>query len=104
MLVAVGTKNPSKLEEGGYDGVVHTGSDEEVAQKIQQAVSKSFEFGDHTPLGVFYQNEHIPTFEERLTARMPSYGSNPPALQEIAHEDGTPLTNVQKMLDEIRVT
>src|SRR3989454_2411680 len=93
-----------KLEEGGYDGVVHTGSDEEVARKIQQAVSKSFEFGDHTPLGVFYQNEHIPTFEERLTARMPSYGSNPPALQEIAHEDGTPLTNVQKMLDEIRVT
>ena len=93
-----------KLEEGGYDGVVHTGSDEEVAQKIQQAVSKSFEFGDRTPLGVFYQNEHIPTYEERLAARMPSYRSNPPALQEIAHEDGTPLTNVQKMLDEIRVT
>ena len=93
-----------KLEDGGYDGVVHTGSDEAVAQKSQQAVSKSVEFGDHTPLGVFYQNEHIPTYEERLTARIPIYGSNPPALQEIAHEDGTPLTNVQKMLDEIRVT
>ncbi len=93
-----------KLEEGGYDGVVRTGSDEEVAQKIQQAVPKSFEFGDHTPLGVFYQNEYIPTYEERLAGRMPSYRSNPPALQEIAHEDGTPLTNVQKMLDEIRVT
>lgn len=93
-----------KLEDGGYDGVVQTGSDEEVSQKIQQAVSKSFEFGDHTPIGVFYQNEHIPTYEERLAGRMPTYRSNPPALQEIARQDGTSLTSVQKMLDEIRVT
>ncbi len=93
-----------KLEEEDYDGVVHDGNDEEVAQKIEQAVPKSLELGDHTPLGVFYQNEHIPTYEERLGARMPTYRSSPPALQEIAREDGTPLTNVQKMLDEIRVT
>ena len=64
---------------------------------------KSFEFGDHTPIGVFYQNEFIPTYEERLTARMPSYKTNPPADQEIAHADGTPLANIDKLLEDMRV-
>ncbi len=93
-----------KLEETGYDGVVHNGDDVEVAEKIHQAVQKSFEFGDHTPIGVFYQNEHIPTYEERLNSRMPTYKSYPPAAQEIARKDGSPITNVQKLLDEMRVT
>ena len=75
----------------------------EMEDKIKQAVMKSFEFGDHTPIGVFYQNEHIPTYEERLTQRMPTYRSSPPAEQKIAHDDGTPLANVQKLLDELSV-
>jgi len=70
---------------------------------MEQAVMKSFEFGDHTPIGVFYQNEFIPTYEERLTGRSPSYRSNPPAAQDIARPDGTPLTNIQKLLDDLRV-
>jgi 2-oxoglutarate ferredoxin oxidoreductase subunit beta len=65
---------------------------------------KAFEFGDHTPIGVFYQNEWIPTYEERLSQRMPSYRDAPPAEQKIAREDGTPLANVMKLLDELRVT
>jgi 2-oxoglutarate ferredoxin oxidoreductase subunit beta len=93
-----------KLEQEGYDGVVHTGDQDEVAKKTEQAVLKTFEFGDRTPIGVFYQNEHIPTYEERLAGRMPAYKTSPPALQEIAHEDGTPMSSVQKLLDDIRVT
>ncbi|MDA4128517.1 MAG: 2-oxoacid:ferredoxin oxidoreductase subunit beta [Thaumarchaeota archaeon] len=92
-----------KMEESGYDPVVHTGGDAEVADKIHQAVQKSFELGDHTPIGVFYQNEHIPTYEERLNQRMPTYRSNPPAKQEIATADGTPIANVSKLLEEMRV-
>jgi 2-oxoglutarate ferredoxin oxidoreductase subunit beta len=91
-----------KLEEG-Y-GVVKTGSVEEVEEKLKQAIAKSFEFGDHTPIGIFYQNEHIPTYENRLNSRMPSYRSNPPATQEISHKDGTSLANIQKLLEEFRVT
>ena len=72
-------------------------------QKIQQALLKSFEFGDHTPIGVFYQNEFIPTYEERLTGRAPTYKTNPPATQEIAKPDGTPLSNIDKLLEELRV-
>ena len=93
-----------KLEETGYDGVVHNGDEGEVEKKVGQAVLKTFEFGDHTPLGVFYQNEFVPTYEERLTGRVPSYKSNPPATQEIARPDGTPLSNVASLLDELRVT
>ncbi len=92
-----------KLEESGYDGVVHNPDEDEMEKKVQQAVLKSFEFGDHTPLGVFYQNEHVPTYEERLASRMPSYKTNPPADQEIAHADGTPLANIDKLLEDMRV-
>lgn len=92
-----------KLEEIGYDGVVHENNEEEVEKKIAQAVLKSFEFGDRTPIGVFYQNEFVPTYEERLTNRMPAYKEFPPAEQIIAHEDGTPASLVQKLLDELIV-
>jgi len=92
-----------KLDATGYDGVVKSDDVGEMEDKIKQAMVKSFEFGDHTPIGVFYQNEHIPTYETRLSARMPTYLSAPPAEQEIARPDGTPLANVQKLLDELRV-
>src|SRR5208337_1522577 len=92
-----------KLEETGYDGVVHNAGEEEMEKKVQQAVLKSFEFGDHTPIGIFYQNEFVPTFEERLAARMPSYKTNPPADQEIAKADGTPLANIDRLLEDMRV-
>lgn len=93
-----------KLEQEGYDGVVHGGDEQEMEEKIKQAMMKSFEFGDHTPIGVFYQNEHIPTYEERISQRMPTYRKNNPAAQEISHKDGTPLASIQKLLDELRVT
>ena len=93
-----------KLEEGGYDGVVHSNDEAEIEKKVQQAVLKSFEFGDHTPIGVFYQNEFVPTYEERLTRRTPSYKTSPPAAQEIARPDGTPLTNISRLLEDLRVS
>jgi len=93
-----------KLEDTGYDGVVHKNQESEVQQKIQQAVLKSFEFGDHTPLGVFFQNEFVSTYEERLAGRSPSYKTNPPAAQEIARPDGTPLANISKLLEDLRVS
>ena len=62
-----------KLEDTGYDGVVRTPTTDEMEEKIKGAIMRSFEFGDHTPIGVFYQNEHIPTYEDRLAQRIPSY-------------------------------
>ena len=106
LLDAAGKPTPRtyKLEPTGYDGVVKTGTEEEMEDKIKQAIMKSFEFGDHTPIGIFYQNEHIPTYGERLIARMPSYGAVPPASQTILQKDGNPTANIQKLLEELRVT
>ena len=105
-LDAAGKAQPRtyKLEGTGYDGVVHSNDEAEIEKKVQQAVLKSFEFGDRTPIGVFYQNEFVPTYEERLTGRSPSYKTNPPSAQEIARPDGTPLANISKLLEELRVS
>jgi len=35
--------------------------------------------GDRIPIGVFYKNEHVPTFEERIAQRVPTYMDHPPA-------------------------
>ena len=79
-----------KLEETGYDGVVH--SDDEINNKMAQVVEKSNEWGDKIPIGIFYQNEHIPTFEDRITNRINNYRQSPPAMQSIS-----------KMLDDLRI-
>jgi 2-oxoglutarate/2-oxoacid ferredoxin oxidoreductase subunit beta len=93
-----------KLEDTGYDGVVRTPQTGEMEEKIKQGIMKSFEFGDHTPIGVFYQNELIPTYEDRLKQRIPSYSENPPSEQEIARKDGTPAAVVSSLLEDFRVT
>jgi 2-oxoglutarate/2-oxoacid ferredoxin oxidoreductase subunit beta len=93
-----------KLEDTGYEGAVKTPETDEMEEKIKQAMMKSFEFGDHTPIGVFYQNEHIPTYEDRLAQRLPGYIDDPPAKEEISRKDGTPAAVVGKLLDEFRVT
>ena len=92
-----------KLEETSFEGIVKTGESGEMEEKIKQAMMKSFEFGDHTPIGVFYQNEHIPTYGERLAERIEGYMENPPAKQDIARSDGTPAAVVGKLLDEFKV-
>jgi 2-oxoglutarate ferredoxin oxidoreductase subunit beta len=91
-----------KLEETGYDGVVH--SQEEEFPKYLAALTKAQEWGDKIPMGVFYQNELVPTYEERISKRIPSYVENPPAKQPISDAEGKPIISLRKMLEELRVT
>lgn len=91
-----------KLEETGYDGVVH--SPEEAFQKYIAALTKAQEWGDKIPIGVFYQNEFEPNYHERISKRIPNYSVNPPAKQTISDSKGKPTTNIRKMLDELKVT
>jgi 2-oxoglutarate/2-oxoacid ferredoxin oxidoreductase subunit beta len=90
-----------KLEETGYDGEVH--SPEEINQKMSQVIEKSNEWGNRIPIGVFYQNEHVPTYQERIAARIPDYMENPPAQQQIADNEGRPLTSIDKLLADLQV-
>ena len=90
-----------KLEETGYDGVVR--SDDEINNKMAKVVEKSNEWGDKIPIGIFYQNEHIPTFEDRIANRINNYRQIPPAMQSIADQQNKPISNISKMLDDLRI-
>jgi 2-oxoglutarate ferredoxin oxidoreductase subunit beta len=90
-----------KLEETGYDGTVH--KEDQVDIKVGQVIQKSNEWGNRIPLGVFYQNEHVPTYQERILSRIDSYMENPPARQTISDQNKKPLANIQNLLDALRV-
>jgi 2-oxoglutarate ferredoxin oxidoreductase subunit beta len=90
-----------KMEEAGYDGIVRDPA--EINAKMAQVIEKSNEWGDKIPIGVFYQNEHIPTYQERISARIPNYLESPPAKQQIADANGKSITNIEGLLDDLRV-
>ncbi len=90
-----------KLEDTGYNGVVNDPS--ELNEKMAKVVEKSNEWGSRIPIGVFYQNEHVPTYQERLSARIPNYMGYPPAHQKIADANGRPITNIEGLLNDLRV-
>lgn len=91
-----------KLEETGYDGIVR--SPEEILQKSVAALTKSQEWGDRIPMGVFYQNELVSTYQDRIAHRIAGYHEAPPAKQVISDAEGKPVTSIAKMLDELKVT
>jgi len=89
-----------KLEDTHFDPVVHY--DDEIDEKLAQALIKSLEWGTKIPTGVFYKNEIISPFTTRLTDKIPNYMENPPSKQIIS-KDGIPTTDVSKILDSMKV-
>src|SRR5919108_914141 len=90
-----------KLEETGYNGTVH--SDDDLNDKMAKVIQKSNEWGDKIPIGVFYQNEHIPTFEDRIANRIDNYLISPPAKQSISNEQGKPISRISHILEDLRI-
>lgn len=90
-----------KLEEAGYDGTVR--DEAEVEQKITQAIFKSFEFGDRIPIGIFYRNPMVPTYEERIQTITPNYLKAPPAYQPIRDIEYRPISLIDEFLKEFLV-
>lgn len=91
-----------KLEETGYDPVVHNQAEE--SEKRMSAMSKSSEWGDRIPIGVFYKNELQPTFADRITGRIPFYSTNPPAKQRISDENGESTADLSEFFDDLRTS
>ena len=91
-----------KLEEKRYDPVVHYSEEAELNEKLSQALIKSLEWGASIPIGIFYKNEIISRYAERLMDKIPNYLENPPAKQRIS-KDRKPITNVSKLLDSLQV-
>lgn len=59
--------------------------------------------GKRIPIGIFYKNEIISTFEKRITDIVPNYLENPPAKQTILTKDGKSTTDVSEILDSLTV-
>ena len=91
-----------KLEDARFDPVVHVAEEAEVNEKLAQALIKSLEWGNKIPTGIFYQNEIISPYEDRLTDKIPNYLENPPSSQNIS-QNGLSITDVSKILDSLKV-
>ena len=91
-----------KLEETGYDPVVHSLAEE--FEKKMSAMDKAREWGDRIPIGVFYKNELQPTFVDRITNRIPFYRTNPPAKQRISDERGDSTADLSEFFDDLRTS
>ena len=90
-----------KLEDTGYDGIIH--SDDNLDNKMAKVIEKSNEWGDEIPIGIFYQNEYIPTYEDRIASRIDNYLTNPPAKQNISDSQKKPISTISKILEDLRV-
>ena len=89
-----------KLEEEGYNGTVD--NDEESSTKLIKAIEKSKEWENRIPVGVFYENKNIPTYEDRIQSRIDNYKKYPPALQTIKQENDNPNINIDRLIEELR--
>ncbi len=90
-----------KLDGTGYDPLVK--SWEQIDAKIAQAMMKGREWGDKIPIGVFYKNELVPTYEKRISSRIPNYVTAPPAKQPIADSEGRPVTDLTRLFQSLAV-
>jgi len=91
-----------KLEDRGFDPVVHYDSESEKNEKLSQSLIKSLEWGNSIPIGVFYKNDMISPYTERLRDKIPNYLENPPAKQNIS-KNGLSNTDISKILDSLEV-
>ena len=62
-----------KLEDTGFDPVVHYSEESQLNEKLSQALIKSLEWGGKIPTGIFYKNELITPYGGRLADKIPNY-------------------------------
>jgi 2-oxoglutarate/2-oxoacid ferredoxin oxidoreductase subunit beta len=91
-----------KLEETSFDPLVHDES--EVFNKKVAGMEKAQEWGDHIPIGVFYKNPFEPTFQERLTKRIPFYMQTPPAKQKLKDDSGASNIDLSEFFKDLKTS
>ncbi|MGF3521908.1 MAG: 2-oxoacid:ferredoxin oxidoreductase subunit beta [Candidatus Bathyarchaeia archaeon] len=91
-----------KLEDVNFDPVVENWDED--WQKKTAALEKAQEWGDRIPIGVFYKNQLEPTFQERLSHRIPFYLTYPPAKQKLCGENGASHVDLQAFIDDLKTS
>jgi len=77
-----------KLEEAGWDPVVR--DPKEAEEKKLKAFELAIRESDKIPIGVFYVNPHVESFEDRLSKFIPQYKEAPPG-RKIIERNGKPI-------------
>lgn len=90
-----------KLENNGYDGELR--EPEKYYELATKVIEKSNEWGDKIPIGIFYQNEHIATYQERISEKINNYSEYPPAKQRITLDKNETNSNIDGLLESISV-
>jgi 2-oxoglutarate ferredoxin oxidoreductase subunit beta len=91
-----------KLGETGFDPVVHDWAED--FQKKMAALDKAREWGDRIPIGVFYKNELEPTFQERITKRIPFYMERPPAKQKLCDTNSLSTVDLSEFMKNLKTS
>ena len=82
------------------DPEVHNES--ETLAKMTQAIKNAYIGEDKIPIGVFYKNELVPTYEDRLKENISNYLTNYPAMQKIEEKGGS-VTDITNLLEARKV-
>jgi 2-oxoglutarate ferredoxin oxidoreductase subunit beta len=90
-----------KIEEAGYDGTIHDES--EVNEKMSKILEYSSEWGNKIPIGIFYQNELVPSYHERIAENIKDYFVRPPSHQAISDNENKPIAKIDKILDKLKI-
>jgi 2-oxoglutarate ferredoxin oxidoreductase subunit beta len=91
-----------KLENTGFDPNVQESS--ELFKKKVAALDKAEEWGDRIPIGVFFKNELEPTFQDRITQRIPYYLANPPGKQKLKDENNRSIIDLSEFMDDLKTS
>jgi len=90
-----------KIEETGYDGTIH--DETEVNEKMSKILEFAREWESKIPIGIFYQNELVPSYHERISENIKDYFARPPSHQEISDNGNKPLAKIDRILNKFQV-
>lgn len=89
-----------KLDNKEYDGTLR--EPEKYYDLASKVIEKSNEWDDKIPIGIFYRNEHIPTYQERISEKIENYLKYPPAKQKISYQQKTN-SKIDQILESLYV-
>ncbi len=91
-----------KLNQSTYDPII-SDRDNKLTQyeKLNKILIKSHEFGQKIPIGIFYQNNIISSYQDRLNDITISHKNISPASTKISDSNHNPSTDISNLIDEI---
>lgn len=90
-----------RMDEAGHDPVVRHESEQDA--RMLKAMELGAQWGERIPLGVFYENPLVPTFEERIASRNPAYRTLAPSKQPLSGPGGRTNVAFDEILAPLRV-